>query len=245
MSIDTLCQLKQVWRGSFADPEEAIESFFRYGYSPNRCRYLEVDGRIVSALYWFDCLWEEKPLAYLYAVGTLPQHRGNGYAAQLIRSTHEVLKAAGYYGAVLKPAEGLFPYYERLGYTTCGWVDKPLITACGDASAIKELDADVYAALRRQYLPHGGVVQEGDVLVFLQQYARFYEGPGCVLCAGREEKAVFEFLGDIRVLPGVLQALQIPCATPITPGASTPFLMYCPFTPKSEAFPKYLGLSLE
>lgn len=55
--------------------------------------------------------------AYIYAVGTDPEYRGRGLAAQLIRETEQYLKECGYQGALLFPAEeGLYAFYERLGY---------------------------------------------------------------------------------------------------------------------------------
>lgn len=245
MNTDVLLELKSLWRLAFGDPEEAIDGFFSTGFSPERCQYLTRDGQVVCALYWFDCRCGGQKLAYLYALATRPEYRNKGLAAQLLEKTHAVLREQGYDGAILKPADGLFPYYEKQGYKTCGYIDRLEVESADVPCPIRELTPEEFILLRRQHLPEGGVEQSGDAIQFLHLYARFWQGPGCVLCAGREEKAVYEFLGDLSSLPGALRALQIPSAEPITPGHRLPFLMYLPLCQKMETPPKYLGLSLE
>ena len=114
--------LKKLWKTVFGDPDAFIDSFFEIAFSPQRCLYLTENNQPVSALYWFDCEYEGGKLAYIYAVATSPEHRGKGLASQLMKDTHAHLKALGYAGAVLKPASGLFPFYERLGYVTSGYI---------------------------------------------------------------------------------------------------------------------------
>ena len=240
-----IAELKQLWQQAFREPMESIDLFFRTGFSPERCLYTQQDGKVVSALYWFDCLWEDKPLAYIYALATLAAHRGQGLAGRLLDQAHRHLAQKGYHGVILKPADGLFPYYEKQGYATSGYISHLEVETSSIPAPVKELSKEAYGALRRQYLPAGGVIQEGSALDFLHVYARFWEGPGCVLCTLQDEPVILEYLGDPNSAPGVLRALNIPKAAPITPGTDIPFLMYHPLTCSSEEGPSYLGLSLE
>lgn len=247
MAIDaaTLSGLKALWEAAFGDTDEEIDAFFRTGFSPERCRYLIREGKVVCALYWFDCQWKGRPLAYIYALATLPDFRRQGLAGLLLEQTHTHLAQKGYYGAILKPAEGLFSYYERQGYTTCGYVDTLYAEADQSPLPVKALSPEAYAARRRQYLPENSVIQEGDALRYLAAFSSFWEGPACVFCTDRNRQTMFEFLGARQNLPGVLNALGMASAEPVTPGHSEPFLMYHSLADTSECGPAYLGLSLE
>lgn len=57
------------------------------------------------------------PVAYVYAVGTHPDHRRQGLAAALLHTAHERMRASGLCACFLHPASPeLQTYYERMGY---------------------------------------------------------------------------------------------------------------------------------
>ena len=235
--------LKRLWKTVFGDPDAFIDDFFRVAYSPERCSCIEENGEAVSALYWFDCQYEGGRLAYIYAVATHPDHRGKGLASRLLEQTHAHLKDLGYAGCVLKPAQGLFPFYERLGYVTSGYLRR-FDAASGAAPApIKELSAREYGRLRRSFLPENGIVQEGVTLEFLHTFARFFSCGDGIFCVGRDEPVFFEYLGNIGSVPGVLCAFQLESARIPTVGREIPFAMWLPLN--CTKMPGYLGISLE
>lgn len=235
-------QLKELWKLVFGDPDSAIDTFFRTAYSPDRCRYLEENGQPVSALYWLDCEYTGGKLAYIYAVATHPDHRGKGLASKLINETHQLLKMQGYAGAVLKPAKGLFPFYERLGYATCGYINT-FHAKAGDPLPLQELDTAAYARRRREFLPANSVIQEGATLDFLMTYAKVYDAGNALVCLYPDEQIIFEFLGDPAAASGILGMLQIPEAHFITAGTDIPYVMHYPLNCPEK--PGYLGITLE
>ena len=235
--------LKELWKTVFGDPDSFIDTFFRVAYSPDRCRYIEEAGRAISALYWFDCRYEGGKLAYIYAVATDPEHRGKGLASQLLTDTHNHLKAAGYAGAVLKPANGLFPFYGKLGYVASGHVRRFCVKSGSSPVNIKALNAAEYGRLRVSYLPENAVMQEGVTLDFLSTFAEFYASEDSVFCVSRDEPIFFEFLGNHNSAPGILAALDIKSAEIPTPGDEIPFTMFLPLN--CTKIPGYLGISLE
>ena len=234
--------LKSLWKTVFGDPDDVIDGFFDLAYSPDRCRYIEADDRIVSALYWFDCEYEGGKLAYIYAVATDPAHRGKGLASRLMNETHTHLKSLGYAGAVLKPAKGLFPFYERLGYQTCGYVRR-FPAEAGVPIPGKELTVSEYTRLRRQYLPPTAVIQEGVTARYLQSFARFYTWDAVLISVAKEDRVVLEYLGDPNFAPGVLGFLGIASQELTTIGTQIPFVMHCPLN--CTKTPGYLGITLE
>ena len=235
--------LRKLWKTVFGDSDDFLDSFFRIAFSPDRCKYLEENGEAVCALYWFDCSFEGGKLAYIYAVATHPEYRGKGLASRLITDTHAHLQSLGYAGTVLKPAKGLFPFYERLGYTTSGYIRRFSAEAGTVTARIQELSAAEYGQLRPVYLPKDAVIQEGLTLEFLHTFAKFYASDDAALCVGREEPVIFEYLGNPHSAPGILSALGIPSAEIPTIGRDIPFTMYHPLN--CTKIPGYLGISLE
>lgn len=235
--------LKRLWKRVFGDPDAFIDTFFDVAYAPEHCRYIEENGEAISALYWFDCEYTGGKLAYIYAVATNPNHRGKGLASRLLQETHAHLKTQGYAGAVLKPAKGLFPFYERLGYRTSGYIRRFDAAASPVPAKIREVSVQEYASLRRQLLPENAVVQEGVTLDFLHTFAKFYAADGALLSLSREEPVIFEYLGDPALVPSILTALKIEKATLATPGGDIPFTMFLPLN--CTKTPGYLGITLE
>ena len=235
--------LKKLWKTVFGDPDSFIDTFFEVAFSPDRCRCMEENGQIISALYWFDCSYDGGKLAYIYAVATHPEHRGKGLASRLLEETHDHLKAQGYAGCVLKPAEGLFPYYARLGYVTSGFVRRFAAETGSKPAQIRELSPAEYSRLRREYLPEDGIVQEGITLEFLHTFAKLYASNDAIFCVSRDGAAIFEYLGNPDSAPGILAALGIKQEAIPTIGNEIPFAMWYPLN--CTKMPGYLGISLE
>ena len=238
---------RQVWKQAFGDTDGFLDIFFSAAYAPNRSRCLYKDGTLTAMLYWFDCQWEGRKLAYLYAVATDPQYRGQGLCRALMEDTHAHLQEHGYQGAILVPnGADLFGLYEKLGYRTCGYVSEFSCSAAGEAIPVQKIPVQEYAALRRQSLPQGSVVQEGAALALLEDYSSFYKGDGFLFTAYAEngKLTVSELLGDIAAAPGILAALGFCEGKFRTPGNENPFAMYHPLTEDNSA-PAYLGLALD
>ena len=235
--------LRSLWKMVFGDTDVFLDHFFSIAYSPERCSYYEQDGEAICALYWFDCAYEGGKLAYIYAVATHPDHRGKGLASRLMEETHSRLKSQGYAGAVLKPAKGLFPFYARLGYETCGYVSRFTAEAAEDAAALEILSADAYANARQALLSQNMVAPGSEMMALLGTYARFYAFSGSILAIAPEEPVVFEYLGDPNLAPVFLASLGIQSAQFQTFGGDIPYAMWRPLN--STKAPGYLGISLE
>lgn len=246
MTADTAA-LRRIWKQAFGDTDEMLDTFFSTGFSKDRCHYLCENSVPVSALYWFDCTLDGQRLAYLYAVATEETHRNQGLARRLMEQTHSILQKKGYAGAILVPgSKELFSLYEKLGYRTVCEVNE-FSSQWGDAPvALTEIGAQQYAQLREQYLPTGGVVQEGAAINFLQTYCRFFAGEDFLLAASIDKNTLVaqELLGNTAAAPGILRALDIPQGTFRTPGRERPFVMLLPLQ-KNCPKPTYFGLALD
>lgn len=238
--------LRQLWKQAFGDPDAFLDSFFACGFSFDRCRCVRIDGVLVAALYWFDCRWQGKKVAYLYAVATDMAFRGKGLCRQLMEDTHRHLQNNGYTGAALVPgSRELFSLYEKLGYCSFCPMQIMPVTAENDAISPEKISADEFDALRRSLLPENALVQDGLLTKFLSAFSGLYKIEGAVFSASKEGNTLHfqEFLGDPALLPGIIAGLQAETGVVRLPGGNTHTAMYRSFD-DSDALPDYLGISL-
>ena len=243
---DDLFLLQNLWKEAFGDSEIFWRDFISAVRPGERCRCLWQEGKLAAALYWFDCYWEDRPIAYLYGVATAKAFQGRGLCRALMEDTHEYLKELGYYGAILVPGgPELFKMYEKMGYRTAFHV-REFDSRAGEPISLRQLDADEYAQLRRKYLPGGGVVQEGQTLRLLEKQCKFYTGQDCLLVCGVENGvlSVGELLGEEKAAPGILGALGYQMGRFRMPGKGRAFGMYHALTDDS-AVPAYFGLAMD
>lgn len=234
--------LRQLWKLAFGDTDAFLDSFFGTAYSPKRCHLLKVDGQVAAALYWFDCQCDDQKIAYIYAVATHPDFRGQGLCRRLMEETHHILAEQGYDAALLVPQDdGLRKMYAAMGYRNATSVSEFTCEA-GEAIPLSEVDADTYAALRRNSLPKSSVVQEGENLRFLSTYARFYQGDDCLLAVSGSQ--IPELLGSRVNAPGIVAALGLARGSFRTPGTDIPYAMFLALTDKATA-PSYFGFAFD
>lgn len=242
---DQLPGLRALWKEAFGDDDAFLDQFYSVAFASDRCRCVSIDGKVVAALYWFDCQFEGRPIAYLYAVATKQTHRGKGICRALMENTHIHFAHLGYAGAVLVPgAVSLFEMYQAFGYETCSYVSEFSCAAAEQPAALRAIDAEEFAALRRTFLPKGGVLQEGESIAFLQTMARFYAGEDFLLTVSAEGKFFApELLGNPYAAPSILTAFGKKEGIFRTRGGDKPFAMYKALS--EGAAPTYFGLAFD
>ena len=231
---------KALWAAAFGD-DGWIDSFFRTAYRPENTLAIFREGQLAAGLAWMQTSCQGRKLAYLYAVATAPEYRHQGLCRELMVKTQEVLTSRGYDGSVLVPADdGLRRMYAAMGYRNFGGVENLTLPA-GAPVPLWEVTPEEYAALRRKYLPVGGIVQEDGAIEYLAESAKLYAGNGFLLAATEDEP--MELLGDASQAAGILGALGKDRGTFRLPGA-TPFAMFRPTCDDSWT-PAYFGLAFE
>ena len=235
---------KSLWKQAFGDSDAFLDIFFSVAYAPERSQVITVKDDLAAALYWFDCTCRGKKLAYIYAVATDENYQNQGLCRRLMAQTHEILRQQGYVGAILVPgSQSLFDMYGKMGYGVCSFVTET-ISKPGNPVALQQIDKLSYAALRLQYMPSGGVIQEGATLTLLEKTANFYAGENFVFASYCEEGKlhVHELLGA-GDLSGITAALGAEEGFFRMVGNSKPFAMYCGFT--EDPAPVWFGLALD
>ena len=160
--------LTALWVEAFEEPKEAAQCFFDSAFDPRRSLVCLEGDAVAAGLYWFDCLWKGRKVAYIYAVGTRIAHRGKGLCHALMEKTHEVLKSRGYHGAILVPAEeSLFGFYGEMGLTP--------------------ISMEEYLEKQKQLLPQEAVLHTAIAYEYLKHFAEFYAYPGGIVCKIEED----------------------------------------------------------
>ena len=235
--------LRRLWKRAFGDTDEFLDLFFSTAYAPDRCRLIAEGEEVQSVLYWFDCYLEEEKIAYIYAVATDPAYRGRGLCRTVMDDTMEVLRSRGYAGAILLPQEQwLISMYTGMGFEACTTVTEQWFPA-GEAISARRIDEKEYAALRRHYLPVGGVIQEGENMRFLAGMAAFYKGGDFIaaVTADGDELWCPEFLGNSTRIPGLVKMLGFSAGRARMPGKGRQFAMYRSLSKTGET-PRFFGL---
>lgn len=240
-------QLLALWKNVFGEYDGFWELFLETAFQPDHCRCFHEDDQITAALCWLDCEYNGQRFAYLYAVMTHPDHRGKGLCRQLLDELHAYLTTNGYSAALLVPAEeALQKMYRKLGYTDCTTVFEFSCAAAASPVSLRAIGPEEYAQLRREFLPEGGVIQEGENLTFLAQQAQFYAGADFLLAAYTQESTLhgMELLGNPAAAPGIVTALECKKGQFRTPGTDRPFAMIHPLQ-EDAVIPDYFGLAFD
>lgn len=240
--------LRKLWQEAFGDTDEFLDLFFTHGFSKKRCLFMESDGSAAAVLYWFDCEWNKKKIAYIYAVATAKAHRGKGLCHKLMDYTHSHLKNEGYAGAILVPGSpSLFKFYESMGYKNSCSVHEFTCSAGKDNINLSQVSKEEFASLRREFLPNNSVIQEKENLDFLSCYASFYKGDDFILAAHMDGCALActEILGNTEKAPEIVNILGCEKGLFRTCGNTKPFAMYLPLQDKYTPSPSYFGFAFD
>lgn len=243
-----LPELMALWRQAFGDTDAYLDLFEKYAFSERRCRVVTDGGKLLGALYWFDCSYVGGRVAYLYAVATDKAHRGQGICRALMEDTHRHLESLGYVGAILVPGyPELFRFYEKLGYGVSTYVTEFEAYPMGRVTKLRKITPIEYARLRRELLPAGGVLQEEENIRFLGALSELYAGDGFILAASREGNILHcaELLGDTSAAPDIVRALGCEGGLFRAPGGGRAFSMFRPLSNKRVPVPSYFGLAFD
>lgn len=239
-------RLRELFAEAFGDEGGFVDTFFGTAFSPERARALYIDGKIVSMLYWFDCEYMGKPIAYLYAVATDKAYRGQGLCRALIESTHKHLKGLGYAGAILVPSTpSLFDFYGKLGYKMCSYIDEFECKSATQGCHFTKIDRQRYASLRKSYLPDCSVIQEKENLDFLENLATFIKGEDFILSYSiyGDKLHAYELLGNKGKAPNILCSLGATHGSFRGVGNAKPFTMLCPL--EDISLPRYFAFAFD
>ena len=242
--------LRNLWQEAFHDNDAFLNIFFKTAFDTHRCRCVtNPDSQeLLAALYWFDCQYMDKPIAYIYGVATAKAYQGQGICSKLLQDTHAHLANLGYEGTILVPgSEKLFQFYQKNEYQYGSNIRELHCRADLEELTLIPIDKTEYARLRKLLLPTGSVIQEKENLDFLETQVTFYMGLGFLLAAYPNKDTLYgtEFLGDISSASAILHTLGYEKGIFRTPGCGRPFTMYHPLGNSLLSIPNYFGFAFD
>lgn len=107
----------RLWKEVFGDSDEFISSFINDIYNADNMLCIEQAGKIVSMLHFIPFEMNGSKVAYIYAVATDADARGQGYATKLIKQAIEKAQAEGYKAIFTLPADDMLrSFYSQFGF---------------------------------------------------------------------------------------------------------------------------------
>ena len=192
--------LTEIWCSVFGDPEPLARKFLALLPKMGLAFVAEQDGVPVSVCYSVTGLTAEFVgyscrCAYLYAVATLPAHRGHGLAAALCRECAEAAVNTGCHFLYTRPDTAeLFSYYERV-------IGLSRISYCKTIDAPAAIDTRVHT------------IQPMSVSDYFEGRERFYAGrPHIVLspeCLEYEKSLCLAYDGNLFSVDSIPVAAYI------------------------------------
>ncbi|MCL2367238.1 MAG: GNAT family N-acetyltransferase [Oscillospiraceae bacterium] len=152
--------LREIWRQVFKSDDGDL--FFEHFSHPKRCMVIEDNGTPVSMGFLLPAgnfVSDGKcyPCGMIYALATLPQYRGHGFATAIVDSLLEAGRKQGYNATILSPSnDDLFDYYNnRTKFSEHFYICErkySTLGECNKGTIISEPSAREYHAIRESLL---------------------------------------------------------------------------------------------
>lgn len=118
--------IRRLWDIVFAGEPDFDRWFFANRFKLSECLVLKENGTVKAMVQLMPYFMEGYgKVSYVYGAATLPQYRSKGLMRTLLAAAEKIDIQNGALASVLIPQnEQLFGFYEKLGYSTCFYVDK-------------------------------------------------------------------------------------------------------------------------
>lgn len=242
--------LRRLWTLAFGDGGAYLDNFFDCYYRPERMIVLEWDGEVLAMTAWFDTAFVlpgegEYRAAYLYAVATHPDHRGQGLSGRLLAWADDHFRTLNIPAVTTVPATpSLHNFFAANGFRECFCHDEVNISPGGNTApcTLSPISPAEYGRLREAFLAHQPHILLPEDAITYQQGCSRISGGGlyaaqspagqCILCAEGMENGtllVKELLGQPSACEEIAQNLHsiLPGFSGICrfPGKEIPFGM--------------------
>ena len=186
-------EIHKIWETCFGDEAELVDFYLDKRMTEDNMLLICQDGHAVSMASFLDINIRDgeewKPAKYVYSVATLPEYRGRGYAAKILKKAEEIFNMP----LVLVPAEKeLVGYYRKVGFTEAYPSERllekqdvpELFAAELNSYSVEEITAAEYKKIREQKLMRDGFIAWDEAAI------RFAMDFNC-FCGGRTVKVVW------------------------------------------------------
>lgn len=194
--IEEVPELQELFRLCFGDSPECSGLYFHHFYRPEEFLVLREEGQLRAMAGLLSLTLTEPDgrsvkAAYLYGMGTHPEHRGKGFAGQLLHYADFYLHGKRDCLVTVPADDALHDFYRKFGFAECF----PLLEGAVSPRTPREgetslpLDAAAYDALRERLLAGRCHVSYGALTGLQERLCAFSGGallslqvngiPGC------------------------------------------------------------------
>ena len=249
-------ELQSLWERVFGDGKDVTDSFFRQFPPEQHTRVIWKDGGPASMASWIPVFlhMENRTFygAYIYAVATAPEYRGNHFAGRLVEELENTLDADGLEFAALCPAEpSLYSYYGAMGYDKAFFCDHFRIAAGERLKEFSETGPEGYATEREALLGVPHCAWSPGAWSYLAdtgtRFFRFEGGCAAVTVLPDGKLRIPELIADSApsAAAELCSALGASGAEVFTPGIEYPRGMLKWFSFRQKNTPMYLGFAFD
>ncbi len=198
---DELLALKRLFLNSFDDTLGFVNMLFSHHFIPENTVVARDGDRIVGEALILPCRAEGRDCYYIYGVCVDCDYRGGGIGSKIVSFAKDTALSRG--GAcLLHPEnEGLFAFYEKLGFLPCSYIKKVTVTPTVPPLELLAVSAEEYTSLRDSLFKKNNPVywdQDAVEYALTQETffgAKYYKyktesGFGIVLC-GKDSGETF------------------------------------------------------
>ncbi len=181
--------LKAIWKICFGDDDTYINFFYEHCFCAENTVVASIYNQVVGVVYMLPATLGDKTFLYGYAVGVLPEFRGNNICEKMHIFIKEYVEKNGYiYG--LHPANTkLFDYYRRIGLRDMFTLRTYDASSCeiGASYDIQDISSAEYFHLRKLCFPHM-VLWDENMISYICKEAVQFGGLVKKIWIGTEEK---------------------------------------------------------
>ena len=194
--IPALCK---IWAQCFNDSEEYINYFYSENFSRIEILVFCVDEKPVSAVHLLSASFTDgdksQKAKLVYATGTLPERRKNGYMGELIKNACEEAKQKGY-ALFLKPSSPpLVDYYKKFGFEIASRFSLATIyPADTQGKTFSEISYEEYNKMRNMVFSNMPCVKwENEHLKWCVEENEFFGGKTLAITLDGEEHFIMAY----------------------------------------------------
>ena len=167
--------LKTIWKICFGDGDAYINFFYEHCFCAENTVVASIDNQVVGVVYMLPAVFGDKTFLYGYAVGVLPEFRGNNICEKMHIFIKKYAEKNGFvYG--LHPANTkLFDYYRRIGLHDMYTLRTYDASSCeiGASYTIQDVSPEEYFCLRKLCFPHMVLWEENMISYICKEAVQF------------------------------------------------------------------------
>ncbi len=170
-------QLKKIWKICFGDCDAYIHAFFQHNFVPEQTVVVASDNLVVGVAYLLPAKLKNKPFMYGYAIGVLPEYRGQGYTQKMLSFVKEESQKKRFLFGLHPANEKLSSFYQKIGLKgmyRLKYVDTSDF-ANESSCAFYDIDATEFVELREAAYKNL-VSWDANMISYILQETREYGG---------------------------------------------------------------------